>query len=153
MLCYNKLGRERETGCRLLDQEGEMNMLQKITVYIGALLLIVALLTACGAKTDNDADPGTNQGANQGATPTPGDQAAAEVDVQAIYTQKCVTCHGTDLEGKMGGKTNLQKVGASLTKDQINQQIANGGNGMMAFKGTLSEDEIEALSEWLAEKK
>lgn len=128
-------------------------MLQKITLYTGALLLIVALLTACGAKTDNDADTGANQGANQGATASPGNQAAAGVDVQAIYTQKCVTCHGTDLEGKLGGKTNLQKVGATLSKDQIVQQISNGGNGMLAFKGTLSENEIEAMAEWLAAKK
>ncbi|MEB3102270.1 c-type cytochrome [Ferviditalea candida] len=131
-------------------------MLKKITVYTGALLLMIAMLSACGAKTDNQVSPqpspGATQGADQGAAPG-GKQEAAKVDVQAIYTQKCVTCHGTDLEGKLGGKTNLQHVGATLTKDQIATQISNGGNGMLAFKGTLSEDEIEAMAEWLAAKK
>jgi mono/diheme cytochrome c family protein len=52
-----------------------------------------------------------------------------------------------------GAGPNLQKVGARLSVDQISATITNGRGGMPPFKGTLKDNEIHALSEWLAANK
>ncbi|WJH35209.1 cytochrome c [Paenibacillus aurantius] len=111
-------------------------------------VLLALSLSACG-------------GNKQGASPSPGGGAAtpggttggATVDAQAVYKANCVTCHGDNLEGRMGGNTNLTKVGGRKSKDQITAQITNGGNGMPAFGSKLKPDEISALADWLAAKK
>ncbi|RAP76910.1 c-type cytochrome [Paenibacillus montanisoli] len=110
--------------------------------FLCLCILVIAMLSACGKS--NTTTP----------SPTPTTEAGGETaQAETIYKQNCVSCHGTDLEGKMGGKTNLQHVGGSLSKDKIFNQISNGGGGMMAFKGKLTDTEITALADWLAAKK
>ncbi len=75
-------------------------------------------------------------------------------DTVAIFEKNnCISCHGTALQGRMGEATNLQKVGARMTKEQIAAQIRDGGGGMPAFGSRLSADEIDKLATWLAAKK
>ncbi|UJF32819.1 c-type cytochrome [Paenibacillus hexagrammi] len=119
---------------------------------------VMAALTGCGGKNGGAA-------ASPGAAGTAGTSAAspaatqtesnpAFVKAQELFTvNKCISCHGVDLEGKVGPKTNLQKVGAAMSKEQIAAQIANGGGGMPAYKTKLSEDEIGQLTDWLSSKK
>jgi cytochrome c551 len=57
------------------------------------------------------------------------------------------------LDGKGSPNKNLQKVGARLTKEQIAAKITNGGGGMPALGKALSAEEINAVAEWLAQKK
>ncbi|MFS0722879.1 c-type cytochrome [Paenibacillus sp. 1P07SE] len=75
------------------------------------------------------------------------DAGAAE---QLLTQQNCIGCHGGNLEGGMGPA--LDKVGSTLTKEQIYRVIMNGGNGMPGFEDQLTEDEIINLSLFLAEK-
>jgi len=82
--------------------------------------------------------------------------AVPDAPVQAeaaeqIYKSSCLSCHGDQLEGRLGPK--LSQVGATLTKEQIYKQIAKGGGGMPKFEGKLSEDELVTITNWLAEKK
>ena len=70
---------------------------------------------------------------------------------EATYKAQCVGCHAADMSGGVG--PNLQKIGGKLTVEQISTQIHNGGGGMPAYKGTLTEDQITALTDWLAAKK
>jgi cytochrome c551 len=75
-------------------------------------------------------------------------------DVVALYQKNnCVSCHGSELQGRMGEATNLQKVGARMTKEQIVKQIRDGSSGMPPFGSQLSPEEIDKLAEWLAGKK
>lgn len=116
---------------------------------IGALLALpmVLALAACGGA------PGG------GGSKPPAATAAAEsnpayVKAQELFTaNKCISCHGVDLSGKAGAKTNLQKVGSKMTKEQIASQIKNGGGGMPVYSNKLSEEEIGLLSDWLSSKK
>ncbi|WII36956.1 c-type cytochrome [Paenibacillus thiaminolyticus] len=119
-------------------------MLKKMTIMIFSAALIVGL-AACGSANKQGA--GTNQGTAPGQTTPP----AATVDAAAVYKQNCLVCHGANLEGQVG--PNLQKVGATRTPEEISTVIHNGGNGMTAFKGVLSEDEISALVDWLSAHK
>ncbi|GIP34758.1 cytochrome c [Paenibacillus sp. J2TS4] len=123
--------------------------MKKAMVIFFCLFLITAL-AACGSKKDNAGTASPSPGAPSGE---PGKQPATTVDAEALYKQHCLACHGANLEGKLGGNTNLTKVGGKLSKEQIVTKIENGGNGMTAFKNTLNSDQINALADWLSTKK
>ncbi|UKS26476.1 cytochrome c [Paenibacillus sp. HWE-109] len=119
-----------------------------------ALILapMVLALAACGGTS------GSTSGGS--ATPkAPAATAASEsnpayVKAQELFTtNKCISCHGVDLSGKAGAKTNLQKVGSKLSSEQIANQIKNGGGGMPVYKTKLSDEEIGLLTDWLSSKK
>jgi cytochrome c551 len=86
------------------------------------------------------------------AQPSDGKPAGA-INAEAVVKQNCISCHGDTLDGKGSPNKNLQKVGARLTKEQIAAQITNGGGGMSALGKVLSAEEINAVAEWLAQKK
>ncbi|TYP79714.1 c-type cytochrome [Paenibacillus methanolicus] len=123
------------------------------------LILLLAfglIISGCGGNNDNtgtDTGTTTEEGATGNAGTTTNAGAATTLKVEEIYKANCVSCHAVDLKGNMGPNSNLQQVGSRRTLEEIHNQITNGGNGMMAFKGTLSEEEIHALSEWLYAKK
>ncbi|WP_281890215.1 cytochrome c [Paenibacillus sp. YYML68] len=112
-------------------------------------LLTLALLTGCTAKESPEPFGG---GKTSAVTPETA-MAGASESVQALYKQNCLSCHAANLEGRMGGKTNLQQVGARLSVEQITTQIAKGGNGMPGYQGRLKPEEIDGLAQWLATKK
>ena len=97
--------------------------------------VLVAALAGCGSARDTGESPG--------------EFAKAE----ALYKQHCISCHGDKLEGRVGQNTDLRKVGAKLSREEIVKQIAEGGDLMVPFKNTLSPEEIESLAGWLSAKK
>ncbi|WP_308636492.1 c-type cytochrome [Paenibacillus silvisoli] len=124
-------------------------------------LALALSLSACGGNNNagnNNTGNTTNNGGTTTNTPeaSTGNNAGAggTVDASAaeeVYKANCVGCHAADLSGGMG--PNLQKIGGTLKRDQISDKIHNGGGGMPAFKGQLSEDEIANLAGWLESKK
>ena len=117
---------------------------------LAGIALLAVSLTACGGNG--------NVTTGSGSAPSPAPAAAetneAFVKVQEMFTaNKCISCHGVDLAGRAGPKTNLQKIGASKSKDDIINQIKNGGGGMPAYKSRLSDEEIGLLADWLSSKK
>ncbi|MEI7025839.1 c-type cytochrome [Paenibacillus sp. y28] len=72
---------------------------------------------------------------------------------EALVKANCISCHGNQLEGRGREKLNLLKVGARMSKEEIADKITNGGGGMVAFKGRLTEEEISSIADFLAEKK
>ncbi|WP_246239485.1 c-type cytochrome [Paenibacillus anseongensis] len=117
---------------------------------IGALVLapMVLALAACGGASGGEATP------KPPAATAASESNPAFVKAQELFTaNKCISCHGVDLAGRAGAKTNLQKVGSQMTKEQIASQIKNGGGGMPAYSTKLSEEEVGQLSDWLSSKK
>ncbi|WP_279628319.1 c-type cytochrome [Paenibacillus ferrarius] len=117
---------------------------------IGALILapMMLALAACGGTSGGSATP------KAPAATAASESNPAYVKAQELFTaNKCISCHGVDLEGKVGVKTNLQKVGSKLSSEQIANQIKNGGGGMPVYKTKLSEEEIGLLTDWLSSKK
>ncbi|MFC5450731.1 c-type cytochrome [Paenibacillus aestuarii] len=115
-----------------------------------AIAPMLLILAACGGG-------GSGSGAAK-PTVTPAATAAetnpAYVKAQEMFeTNRCISCHGVNLEGRAGPKTNLQKVGSTFSKEQIANQIKNGGGGMPGYKSKLSDEEVSLLTDWLSSKK
>lgn len=73
----------------------------------------------------------------------------AKADPEDIFKENCASCHGENLEG--GNGPELDKIGKKLSKDDIHDQIKNGGGGMPA--GIIKGDEADAVAKWLSKKK
>jgi cytochrome c551 len=132
--------------CRYRSDRHERRITRMNKAYLCLSLLLAVSLSACGKSNTTPSPPaasGTPAATSSGATST--------VDAQAVFKANCVSCHGANLEGMVG--PNLQKVGGKYSKDQIVAIITNGRGGMPSFKAKLSNDEINAVAAWLANKK
>jgi outer membrane protein assembly factor BamB/cytochrome c5 len=81
--------------------------------------------------------------------PEGGGQAAAEGE--QIFLDNCAVCHALAAVGSGGPGAvgpDLDEVQPSLA--QTIEQVTNGGGGMPAFGGTLSEAEIRAVAEFVS---
>lgn len=115
---------------------------------------VIAALSACGGPKVGPVPDGSSSGTGNNAptaAATGGTSSAA--NAEALYKKNCASCHGDNLEGKLGANSSLQKVGSKLSKEEITSKILKGGNGMIAYKGRLKDNEIAALSDWLAAQK
>lgn len=113
---------------------------------------LIVTLAACGGAGNQTPPAGDTTGGTNGDT-TGGETTAGDnAQATAIYEANCMACHAADLSGG-GAFPGLQDVGARLSKEEIANIIANGGNGMPAFSGRLSDEEINTLASWLAAKK
>ena len=92
--------------------------------------------------------------ANEQAIAQAGEQGgdASADDPKALFTSNCAGCHtlsAAEARGTVG--PNLDQ--SSLTVDRIAQQIRNGGGGMPPFEGQLTDEQIQALAEFLFENR
>jgi cytochrome c551 len=123
----------------------------KHTWLLSAVCFMVISLTACGTAKNTP-----NQG---NAGPSPAASAAPSSDSKYVKAEElfkktnCISCHGVDLSGRVGPKTNLQKIGSAYTPEQISNQIRGGGGGMPGYESKLTADEIQLLTVWLSSKK
>lgn len=74
----------------------------------------------------------------------------APADIESVYRAHCLSCHGSELQGLVGGNTNLQQVGERMSFEDIATRIQDGGGLMQPYKDVLSEEEISGLAAWLA---
>src|SRR5689334_1679623 len=121
---------------------------------IGLLIFACSGNQAANQNSTNRAAADTNSAANTAKTsPTaaPDELASAK----KIYLDKCVRCHKED---GSGGETNIEgtKIKApNFTSDRLKKEpdseyietIENGAkeDGMPAFKGKISDDDIKNL--------
>ena len=114
-------------------------MRRTLAVGLAALALVAA---GCGGDDEDEAGGGDTTAAT-----TNGGEAA---DGEAVFTSNCGSCHTLAAAGTSGSTgPNLD----DLQPDQatVEEQVRNGGGGMPAFEGDLSDDEIEAVSAYVAE--
>ncbi|MFD0961459.1 c-type cytochrome [Paenibacillus chungangensis] len=99
-----------------------------------AALLLLMLLSGCGSSSDEDKVRLKD----------------APTDIEAVYRAHCLSCHGSELQGLVGGNTNLQQVGERMSFEGIATRIQEGGGLMQPYMDILSEEEISGLAAWLA---
>ncbi len=71
------------------------------------------------------------------------------VDGRKIFTQRCSSCH-TLADAKASGTVgpNLDEVQPEARR--VQQKVRAGGGGMPAFAGQLTDNEIQAVAEYVA---
>jgi alcohol dehydrogenase (cytochrome c) len=67
-----------------------------------------------------------------------------------VFAEECSVCHGATGHGGNGGP-DLRTMPLAKTQAGAEKQVTNGGGGMPAFKGTLSEEEISNVAAYVAE--
>jgi mono/diheme cytochrome c family protein len=73
-----------------------------------------------------------------------------ETDGEAIFTANCASCHtlsATGATGTIGPNLDQSKPGSAL----VRQRVTNGKGAMPAFKDKLSEAQIRAVAQFVAE--
>jgi cytochrome c551 len=71
-----------------------------------------------------------------------------DADGAAVFSQACASCHTFEPAGA-SGTIGPPLDGIDLSKDEIATQVRNGGGGMPAFEGQLSDAEIDAVSDFV----
>jgi mono/diheme cytochrome c family protein len=82
-----------------------------------------------------------------GAGAPGGDPAAGAV----VFSEECSVCHGATGHGGNGGP-DLRTMPLAQSEEGAIQQVTNGGGGMPAFGGVLSEEEIENVAAYVAQE-
>lgn len=105
-----------------------------------AVLSVFLIVTAYGlAEMNKKAKAGTAI-----------DTSAAASTLEAgklIYNEKCAVCHGSD--GKLGSSGAKDLTATSLNAEEQKAMIANGKNAMPGFKEALTDEQIEAVVEYV----
>jgi len=65
---------------------------------------------------------------------------------QSIYNTNCKLCHGSKGDLGVSGAANLRM--SELSIEERITVITNGRNGMAAYKGILSEEQIKLVAEY-----
>jgi len=100
------------------------------------LLLLAIGLAACGG---GGAGKGKGEQAN-GAV-----QAVSEGE--RVYTNRCMACHGGELEGGFGPE--LRGIGGRMSREELIRIVTDGTGLMQPFRDRLTEEEIAAVVDWI----
>ena len=107
-----------------------------------ALLACIALaLGACGGGDDSGGEATTTE-----ATTTTAEGAAAG---EAVFKDNCGSCHTLAAAGT-SGTTGPNLDDLKPDEATVEQQVRNGGGGMPAFEGKLSEEQIMAVASYVS---
>lgn len=128
----------------------ELQLKKKLLALLMGMSIVFSL-AACGGGSDNSS---SSTSGDSGSNTTEKNSSTSTASAEDLFKSKgCTACHGEKLEGGVG--SDLRKIGASRTKDEIKEAILNGKTGQ---KGTMpaqnvTDEEADALAEWLAAKK
>lgn len=108
-----------------------MDMRNKLFIFL-AVLTVITLVNACNGSGQNNNTAPAN---------------TAEAKGFKTYENYCKACHGSD--GKLGlsGAANL--AASILSKQEVTQVVTNGRRLMAPFKGKLSDEQIDEVSDYV----
>ncbi|WP_165997978.1 cytochrome c [Bacillus sp. Cs-700] len=125
--------------------------------WIGILFAVVLLfsLAACGGEdSGNESESGNESASNSTSENENAGESSGEYDAtaaEATYQTNCLSCHGENLQGKVGPK--LSDIGSRLSKDEILAVIQNGKGQMPGNILRGDTEQEENLASWLADMK
>jgi alcohol dehydrogenase (cytochrome c) len=94
-----------------------------------------------GKQESKPAKPGAQQG-----TSAPNVSAG-----QQVFAANCSVCHGATGHGGNGGP-DLTSIQSAKQMAVVVKQVENGGGGMPAFRGQLTQQDIENVSAYVTQK-
>jgi alcohol dehydrogenase (cytochrome c) len=77
-----------------------------------------------------------------------GNQTASAAAGEQVFADNCSGCHGLNGQGANGGPSLVEK----RDRQRVIEQVRNGGGGMPAFKGALSEKEIRDVAAYVTQR-
>ncbi len=125
-----------------------------------AVSVLVVGLAACGGG-GGDGGPAEEPAGEMPDVGAPADDAMKAADGGAVFATNCATCHGDDGTGGGAAAVGLEPPPADLTDATwttgdgsmaaLVNVVENGspGTAMIAWKGTLTDAEINAVSEYV----
>ena len=117
------------------------------TVPMTLLAAFALAFAGCGGDDDDDEAAATTGGG--GATATAGGGGAA--DGAAVFASAgCGGCHTLEAAGS-SGQTGPNLDDLKPSQDEVAEQVRNGGGGMPAFGDKLSDEEINAVAQYVSE--
>jgi quinohemoprotein ethanol dehydrogenase len=96
-------------------------------------------------EKEKEAEEGEGE-SGESAAAGPGNAMAGE----EVFAENCSTCHGATGHGGNGGP-DLRTMPLAKTEAGAIKQVTDGGGGMPAFKGQLSEEEIKNVAAYVVE--
>ena len=108
---------------------------------------------AAGEEAEAEQENGVDNAGEELEGEAEGAETAAGGDAESgavVFSENCSTCHGATGHGGNGGP-DLTTMPLAQTEEGAIQQVTNGGGGMPAFKGVLSEEEIENVAAYVAQ--
>ena len=122
-------------------------MRKPATALLASAAAVAAVfgLIACGGG-DSGSSSSTPATSTQQAS---GGGSAASAG-QTIFVQNCGTCHTLSAAGTDGNiGPNMNDISPDYAT--VKNQVMNGGGGMPAWKGVLSDAEIDSVSKYVAD--
>jgi mono/diheme cytochrome c family protein len=101
-------------------------------------------------KEANEGETPTEEATEEGAETA---EAGGAPDAEAgkeVFAENCSICHGATGHGGNGGP-DLTTMPKAKEQAGAEEQVTNGGGGMPAFKGQLSEEEIKNVAAFVVE--
>lgn len=119
-----------------------------VVSWLIAAALVVMLFVGPELIADDDETPTSEKAA--GASPYAGGGSSAAPDGKALFTDNCGSCHTLSAAGTSGTVgPNLDEV--DLDAVVIEDVIREGSGTMPSFEGELTDDEITAIAEFVAD--
>jgi len=125
-----------------------LSLLDKLSgwlIWVAALLVVVMLLAGPAVVAEDKANPPKSEAAGAAAYATGGGQP----DGKTLFTSKCGSCHTLSKAGT-SGQAGPPLDGIAAGAGAVERQVRDGGNGMPAFKDTLSDAQIKAVAGYVA---
>lgn len=128
--------------------------MRTITILVAVLVAVVVGVAACGG------DDGSDDAAATETAPAATDTAPAETTEQAegdadagadvFASAGCGGCH-TLAAANASGTTGPNLDELQPDAETVAEQVTNGGGGMPAFEGELTEQQIQDVAAYVAE--
>jgi heme/copper-type cytochrome/quinol oxidase subunit 2/mono/diheme cytochrome c family protein len=100
-------------------------------------------------EAEEPTEEGESAGAEEGGEAAAGGAPNAEAGKE-VFAENCSVCHGATGHGGNGGP-DLTTMPKAKEQAGAEEQVTNGGGGMPAFGGTLSEEEISNVAAYVVE--
>ena len=115
------------------------------------LLVLCVGVAACGGDDDDSAATTTEETTTEETTTEETTTTTEAAGGREIFVANCGSCH-TLSDAGTSGTIGPSLDGIGLDVSAVETQVRNGGGGMPAFEGDLTDAEITAVSTYVADQ-
>ena len=118
-------------------------------IVLPALLVLALAAAGCGGSDETATVPSTPAPTTSEKSDSKDSAGSADAEGKQVFVANCSTCHTLSDAGANGmAGPNLDQL--QPDEATVKAKVTNGGGGMPAFSGTLSEGQIDAVAAYVA---